>query len=352
VERTPNAVGLEYHVLDARLSRELPMTGATAMRGFLAILWMAVIFATSCTVISRPAFVHGVERVLPDMATRDLWVQFWNSCGLLVVKGYHAAEFAILFILVRGAFKRTFPRWATAGGIAVAVLFAATDEWHQTFVPGRGGTPGDVAIDAAGVLVAALLIARPARDRACQVCLIVSTLALSWLGMMIVHEAGHVLAAWLGGETVQRVVLYPLAFSRTDATHDRHPLLLIWGGPIVGSVVPLIALGVVRWFRLGVRDLFQFFAGFCLVANGLYLGIGSFTGAGDAGDLERFGCFRVWLVAFGLLTAPLGLYLWNGLGPHFGLGRSTGRVSRKEALAMLALLVVIVIVELSVSSHD
>ena len=67
--------------------------------------------------------------------------------------------------------------------------------------------------------------------------------------MMIVHEAGHVLAAGSGGETVQRVVLHPLAFSRTDATHDRHPLLQVWGGPLIGTVVPLIVLAVVKWWR-------------------------------------------------------------------------------------------------------
>jgi hypothetical protein len=32
-----------------------------------------------------------------------------------------------------------------------------------------------------------------------QIVLIVSTLVFSWLGMMAVHEAGHVLAAWLTG---------------------------------------------------------------------------------------------------------------------------------------------------------
>lgn len=322
------------------------------MRWFLVALWMAVIFATSCTVVSRPAFVHGVAAVLPGVATRGLWVDFWGSCGLLVVKGYHAAEFALLFLLVRNVLEERFPRWATAAGIAVSILFAASDEWHQTFVPGRGGTLGDVAIDASGVLLAATLTAQVSRDRAYQGCLIVSTLALSWLGMMIVHEAGHVLSAWAGGETVQRVVLHPLAFSRTDATHDKHPLLLIWGGPIVGTLLPLIALGLVRWFRLGAFPIFQFFAGFCLIANGVYLGAGSFTGAGDAGDLARYGCPPVLMIAFGLLTAPFGLYLWNGLGPHFGLGHSTGRVSRTAALATLVLLVVTVLVECLLGRRD
>jgi hypothetical protein len=33
------------------------------------------------------------------------------------------------------------------------------------------------------------------------------------------------------------------------------------------------------------------------------------------------------LVFFGLLTLPLGLYLWHRQGPHFDLGAAKGTVS-------------------------
>jgi hypothetical protein len=75
-------------------------------------------------------------------------------------------------------------------------------------------------------------------DRLYQAILIASILGLSWLGMQVVHEAGHVLVAWAGGETVYRVVLHPLAISRTDTSHDRHPLLVVWGGPVLGVLLP------------------------------------------------------------------------------------------------------------------
>jgi VanZ family protein len=35
---------------------------------------------------------------------------------------------------------------------ALATLYAASDEFHQTFVRGRMGSPIDVAIDAIGVV--------------------------------------------------------------------------------------------------------------------------------------------------------------------------------------------------------
>jgi VanZ like family len=130
------------------------------MRRFTAALWMAVIFATSCTVINRPAFVAAVADVLPGEMTRGVWTRFWYSCGLFVVKGYHAAEFALLFFLVRAVLIGFVPRRATWAAVAVCVAFAASDEWHQTFVPGRGGTLTDVAIDTAGVAAAALWTSR------------------------------------------------------------------------------------------------------------------------------------------------------------------------------------------------
>jgi VanZ family protein len=41
--------------------------------------------------------------------------------------------------------------------VALAVLYAVTDEVHQTFVEGRAGAPLDVGIDALGALAGVLL---------------------------------------------------------------------------------------------------------------------------------------------------------------------------------------------------
>ena len=42
--------------------------------------------------------------------------------------------------------------------VGISLLYACSDEFHQTFVRGREGTPRDVAIDAVGMAIAALLI--------------------------------------------------------------------------------------------------------------------------------------------------------------------------------------------------
>jgi hypothetical protein len=185
-------------------------------------------------------------------------------------------------------------------------------------------------------------------SRLSQTTLIISTLALCWLGMQVVHEVGHVLGAWISGEEVYRVVLHPLAISRTDTSHERHPLLVIWAGPLLGVLLPVAPLAAMGLIRPRWRYLPRFFAGFCLIANGAYLGVGSFGGVGDAGDLLRYGAPRWAPIVFGLVGVPAGLSLWHGLGPRFGLGEAKGRVDRRAALGTLGLLSAVVLIEVLV----
>jgi hypothetical protein len=170
--------------------------------------------------------------------------------------------------------------------------------------------------------------------RAWQVLLIVAALGLAWLLMLAAHEFGHVLHAWFSGGTVQGVVLHPLAISRTDVAPNPCPHLVAWGGVLWGSLLPLAALGVGAILVPQCRPLLAFFAGFCCIANGLYLAAGSLTGAGDAGDIMRYGAQTWHLVVFGLPPVFLGLWLWNGVGPTFGFGAANGVVDRKLALSL------------------
>jgi hypothetical protein len=68
------------------------------------------------------------------------------------------------------------------------------------------------------------------------------------------------------------------------------------------------------------------------------LGVGSFGGIGDAGDILRLGSplWTLWL--FGVATAPAGLWLWNDLGPKFGLGPNADEISGRLVLGVLAAL--------------
>jgi Peptidase M50B-like len=185
-------------------------------------------------------------------------------------------------------------------------------------------------------------------DRLHQVLLVGSTILVSWLGMQAVHESGHMLGAWLTGARVERVVLHPLTISRTDLAENPRPLLVAWAGPSMGVLVPLLLWAIAAAVRLSAAFLFHFFAGFCLIANGLYIGLGSFGHIGDCREMLLHGSqlWQLWL--FGLVTAPLGVFLWHGLGNPFGLRSSPRSVSRSTAYIALGALIVLVILGLVV----
>ena len=175
---------------------------------------------------------------------------------------------------------------------------------------------------------------------------------LSWLAMMVVHELGHVVAAWATGGKVTRVVLHPLAISRTDVSPNPRPLTVVWAGPLLGCLLPTVGLVGCRVLRFRSAYLIQFFAATCLVANGVYIGIGSFQGIGDAGDMLRLGSQEWQLWTFGSAAFVLGLGLYHGLGPKFGLGDANGQVSHAATYWVASLLLVVVVLELLLSPRS
>ncbi len=176
--------------------------------------------------------------------------------------------------------------------------------------------------------------------------LILTLIPLCWLLMMVVHELGHVAAAWLTGGTIERVVLHPLSISRTDLTSNPHPLLVAWGGPIFGALAPLLLVAASLVSRLPTAHIARFFSGFCLIANGCYMAFGSIDGVGDAGTILDLGSPRWLLWSFGAITIPAGLALWHRLGPRFGIGASSQPVSKWASYGLLMALVFVILVEL------
>ena len=94
----------------------------------------------------------------PDMSPETL-----HRLVAIIRKMAHVFEYAVLGILVWWALRR--PKWRdprpwswrqSMGAFAVASVYAATDEFHQAFVPSRGASPLDVGLDmigaAAGIL--------------------------------------------------------------------------------------------------------------------------------------------------------------------------------------------------------
>ena len=82
----------------------------------------------------------------PDLGTG---LGVWDT---IIRKAAHMAEYGLLWFL----WWRALGYRHVAAAVAITVLYAASDELHQSFVEGRHGTSVDVAIDAAGVALAIL----------------------------------------------------------------------------------------------------------------------------------------------------------------------------------------------------
>ena len=97
----------------------------------------------------------------PDLAFAHGWLDTVSR------KAAHVGVFAALCAACILALRR-WPVHAAGSllaGSAIAIAYAAVDEWHQTTVPTRHGTPVDVAIDAFGVGIAAIVLAMAFRRR-------------------------------------------------------------------------------------------------------------------------------------------------------------------------------------------
>ena len=82
---------------------------------------------------------------------------------LTIDKLYHFIEYAILGALLAWAFVKAKPSivpskliWFAAA--VLSMLYGASDEWHQTFVPGRCATLGDWVADALGSVAGVLTV--------------------------------------------------------------------------------------------------------------------------------------------------------------------------------------------------
>ena len=145
------------------------------MRSFLRVLsvillicWMAVIFffsAQDATVSDTTSgkFIETIaEKVYPDFEELSPAekVEFVEKYQFITRKAAHVAAYALLGILAFLTFisyvkMRFLARISWAGLISLA--YAAGDEYHQSFVPGRGCEVRDFLIDAAGAIGAILL---------------------------------------------------------------------------------------------------------------------------------------------------------------------------------------------------
>ena len=104
------------------------------------IIWMAAIF-----VLSSFSSLE-VETFVPDLYLR---------------KGAHLFEYAILSLLYYRSINKGFKDWSFYSSLLAlifSILYAASDELHQSFVPQRFASPVDVLIDSSGAFLAQFVL--------------------------------------------------------------------------------------------------------------------------------------------------------------------------------------------------
>lgn len=135
----------------------------------LMLVWMTVIFAFSCRTgveSTGDSYQIGMSvgrLVVPAFhnLSSEEQLAFAERVDYPVRKTAHALEYAVLGAFAAGwlydAKRRRGNNILSAW--LVATLYAATDEIHQLFVPGRSGQLTDVLLDSAGAFAGVLSMA-------------------------------------------------------------------------------------------------------------------------------------------------------------------------------------------------
>ncbi len=125
---------------------------------------MSVIFGASGDSASSKHSSRILEPLLHWLFP-NLSQQSFDEAVFLFRKGAHVTEYAILALMLWRAFCRPVWRagekWQWDGFLQAlwfAMFYAATDEFHQTFVPSREGCIRDVCIDSVGAACGLLVL--------------------------------------------------------------------------------------------------------------------------------------------------------------------------------------------------
>ena len=127
------------------------------------VAWMSLIFLFSTGLFSGAHTSSFLGPILSSLFPAMTGDQI-EIVHLTVRKLGHWGEYFILTALIARALNAQTPRQSrfrlTASAIAIATLYAASDEWHQSFVPSRSASIVDVLIDSIGAVTGALWYTR------------------------------------------------------------------------------------------------------------------------------------------------------------------------------------------------
>ena len=124
------------------------------IKWLMLLLWMLVIFLFSSQPHSGETTKSIIEQIMPNIKTNSLL----DMINFIVRKSAHITEYFILTLLIISLLKEYTKKERTIllSSIIFCFIYAMTDEYHQSFVPGRSSLFRDVLIDTSGSLIALL----------------------------------------------------------------------------------------------------------------------------------------------------------------------------------------------------
>lgn len=132
--------------------------------GTIIFIWMIIIFAFSAQPAQQSSKTsHSVSykiaewqnRIFRQGKTEDALSDQAESMQLVIRKSAHMGEYAILAVLLYLHFS-CYPlkrQQTLLLSLGITAGYAASDEIHQLFVPGRAGRLSDVCIDSLGGMI-------------------------------------------------------------------------------------------------------------------------------------------------------------------------------------------------------
>lgn len=119
------------------------------------LLWMLVIFLFSSQPHSGETTKSIIANIIPNITTNSLL----DMINFIVRKSAHITEYFILALLTISLLKEYTKKQNVilVSSLIFCFIYAMTDEYHQSFVPGRSSLFRDVLIDTSGGILAIVL---------------------------------------------------------------------------------------------------------------------------------------------------------------------------------------------------
>ena len=151
--------------------KKLSLWGVRIVLVIAILFWMSTIFGFSAETgtqsqgLSDKITIRAVHIIEPEYSSLDLTSkeELFNKVSFFVRKTGHFSEYGILaglIFMLLFTFEKARKHIIIGAAVTdlICMIYASTDEFHQTFVDGRSGKLTDVLIDTSGAVFATIIL--------------------------------------------------------------------------------------------------------------------------------------------------------------------------------------------------